>query len=51
MSKTIDLLKQLTEICDEGIEISVNEYEEKYYRELKDTANESIKLLSKEPIV
>jgi len=48
---TIDLLKQLTGICDEGIKIATNDFERKYYSELKETAKKSIELLSKEPIV
>ena len=48
---TIDLLKQIVEICDEGVEISRNDYERKYYIDLRETAQESIKLLLKKPIV
>lgn len=48
---TIDLLKQITEICDEGSKISSNDFDKKYYTELKETAMESIKLLSKEPVL
>ena len=48
---TIDLLKQIVEICDEGVEISYNDYERRYYTELRNTVQESIKLLSKNPIV
>ena len=48
---TIDLLKQITEICNEGISVSDNILEERYYRDLKETAEESIKLLSKQPVV
>ena len=51
ITNTIDLLKQVTEICDEGERIANNDYEKKYYVELKATAMEAIKLLSKEPIV
>ncbi len=51
ISLTIDLLKQITEICDEGVNISVNEYEKRYYEDLKKTAEESILLLSKNPII
>lgn len=51
IAMTIDLLKQITEICDEGINISANDYEKRYYDDLKTTAQESIILLSKEPIV
>lgn len=51
ISMTIDLLKQITEICDEGIRIACNNYEKKYYSELKATAQESIILLSKSPVV
>ena len=48
---TIDLLKQLTGICDEGYNMAVNDFDRKYYSELKETALESIKLLLKEPVV
>ncbi len=51
ISMTIDLLKQTIEICDEGIVNSQNKLDEKYYNDLKSTAQESIKLLSKEPII
>ena len=48
---TIDLLKQITEICEEGINISKNDKDQKYYQDLKKTAMASILLLSKNPIV
>ncbi len=51
ITMTIDLLKQITEICDEGIKITNNNYEKKYYSELKTTAEEAIILLSKSPVV
>ena len=51
ISMTIDLLKQISEICDEGLLVSDNIVEEKYYRNLKETAEESIKLLSKQPVI
>lgn len=51
ISMTIDLLKQIIEICDEGIKVSHNVIEERYYKDLRITAQESIELLSKEPIV
>ena len=51
ISMTIDLLKQISEICDEGLLVSDNIIEEKYYRNLKETAEESIKLLSKQPVI
>lgn len=51
IAMTVDLLKQITEICDEGIKLSANELEERYYKDLKETAKESIILLSKNPII
>lgn len=51
ISMTIDLLKQVTEICDEGIATSQNIIDERYYKELKSTAQEAINLLAKNPIV
>ena len=51
ISLTIDLLKQITEICDEGKELSSDILEQKYYSGLKETAQEAIALLSKEPVV
>lgn len=51
ISMTIDLLKQITEICDGGTANSQNILDEKYYNNLKSTAEAAIKLLSKAPIV
>ena len=48
---TIDLLKQVKEICEEGINISDNDKDKKYYEDLMETAQESIILLSKSPVV
>lgn len=48
---TIDLLKQIVEISEEGINISNNDKDLVYYTDLKNTAQEAIKLLSKSPIV
>ena len=51
ISMTIDLLKQISEICNEGALIADNVIEEKYYKNLKNTAEESIKLLSRQPVI
>lgn len=50
ITMTVDLLKQITEIADEGIRLAENVVESRYYNELKETAKESIKLISKEPV-
>lgn len=50
ISMTVDLLKQITEICDEAIKISQDLATESYYRTLKTNALDSIRLLSQEPI-
>lgn len=51
ISMTVDLLKQITAICDEGVMVADNIIEEKYYRNLKETAQQSIELLLKRPVV
>ena len=48
---TIDLLKQIVEISEEGINISNNDKDLVYYTDLKNTAQEAIKLLSRSPII
>ena len=50
ITMTVDLLKQIAEIADEGIELSENKIEARYYNELKETAKEAVKLISKEPV-
>lgn len=50
ITMTVDLLKQFTEIAEEGLYLAENILEEKYYTELKHTANEAVKLISKEPV-
>lgn len=50
ITMTVDLLKQMSNIADLGIEISDNEGDKAYYSEMKSTIKESIKLLAKEPI-
>ena len=51
ISRTINLLKQIIKISKEGIKLSENDYDEKYYNDLIETAKASIELLSKPPIV
>lgn len=50
ISRTINLLKQIIKISKEGIKLSENYYDKKYYNDLIETANSSIELLSKSPI-
>ncbi|MBR2430062.1 DEAD/DEAH box helicase [bacterium] len=48
---TINLLKQIIKISKEGVDLSENDYDKKYYKDLINTARESIELLSKTPII
>lgn len=50
ITMTVDLLKQISEIADDGIYLAQNKIEINYYNELKRTAQEAVKLLSKEPV-
>ena len=50
ITMTIDLLKQIVDISDEGIKVSNTEFDKKYYKDLKETARESIMLLLKQPV-
>ena len=47
---TVDLLKQIMEISNEGLCLAENKQEFRYYSELKTTADEAIKLIAREPI-
>lgn len=50
ITQTIDLLKQITEIADEGLKISATLADEDYYSALKENALNAIKLIQKEPV-
>lgn len=50
VTQTIDLLKQITGISEIGIKKALNHDDHFYYKSLKETAEEAIKLLTKEPI-
>ena len=50
ITMTVDLLKQISEISDEGLYLAENKLEARYYSELKETAKEAVKLIAREPV-
>lgn len=50
ITMTADLLKQIMEISEEGLYLAENKLEARYYSELKETANEAVKLIAREPV-
>lgn len=50
VTRTADLLKQISEISDAGLKVVKTVSEELYYTELKNTAQEAIKLISLDEI-
>lgn len=50
ITMTVDLLKQIVEISNEGLYLAENKQEIRYYSDLKNTANEAIKLIAREPV-
>ena len=50
ITMTVDLLKQIMEISEEGLYLAENKLEARYYSELKETAKEAVKLIAREPV-
>lgn len=51
ITMTIDLMKQMTGICDTGIEICASESDKNYYINLRDKLYSAIELLQNEPVI
>lgn len=50
ITMTVDLAKQMVEICNAGIKLSEKEEDKNYYTDLQDKLYDIIELLQKEPI-
>ena len=48
---TVDLMKQMINICDCGINNSAANEDKKYYTELKNNLYTALKILQQEPVV
>ena len=48
---TIDLLKQMNTICEDGLKNAKTEEDKTYYRDLKQNISDAIELINKEPAI